>query len=66
MSSSDLELCVVAARLLQVIAEDLLLLDQPFSDISSSQPAKRRCRSARTSFGIAEYAASRIRRWPKR
>ena len=25
------ELCVVAARLLQVIAEDLLLLDQPFS-----------------------------------
>ena len=42
----------VAGRLLEVVAQDLVQLDE-IGPCSSSQPAKRSCRSARIAFGSA-------------
>ena len=47
------ELGLVAGRLLQVEAEDLVQLDQVRSPFWSSQAAKRSCSSARVALGSA-------------
>ena len=59
------ELAAVAGGPLQVVAEDLVELDQVRA-CSASQSANRSWSSARVAFGSASYAASRISRCRKR
>jgi hypothetical protein len=48
---------VVTDSLLEVVADDLVQLDEALA-VLSSHLAKRRCSSARVAFGTASYAAS--------
>ena len=60
------ELRSVSTRLLEVVADDLLVLAYVVARRPRQPFAKCACSSARASLGIAEYAASRISRWRKR
>ena len=59
-----IELGAVAVCLLEVVADDLVTLDELVR--RASQSAKRSCSSARVAFGSDSYAASRMSRWRKR
>ena len=57
----------VAVRLLEVVADDLVVPGELRAvRAASSQSARRACSSARSSFGIDAYATSRISTWLKR
>ena len=55
-----------AVRLLEVVADDLVVAGEPAVAWRSSQSARRACSRARSSFGIEAYATSRISTWLKR